>query len=123
MKYPWFIEYCLSKKGAEKDFNVEWEATRYFVGGKIFALQGKDKAKKEIINLKCEPAFGQVLRSQYPDIVPGYHMNKEHWNSVYSEGHVPDDILKQMIDMSYSLVLGSLSKKRQKEILGESLLS
>lgn len=116
MKYEWMDEYCLSKKGAEKDFKAEWEAIRYLIGGKMFAMQGGDKDNKAIITLKCEPVFGQALRQQYEHIIPGYYMNKEHWNSVYLDGDVPDEILRQMIDMSYELVLKSLSKKAQKEI-------
>lgn len=118
MKYEWINDYCLSKKGAEKDFKVEWEAIRYLIGGKIFAMQGGDKDKKSIITLKCEPLFGRALREQNQYIVAGYYMNKEHWNSVYLDGDVSDDILKQMIDMSYELVLNSLSKKMQREIVG-----
>lgn len=117
MKYEWMNEYCLSKKGAEKDFKVEWDATRYLIGGKMFAMQGGDKEKKAIITLKCEPSFGQYLREQYEHITAGYYMNKEHWNSVYLDGEVPDIVLKQMIDMSYELVLSSLSKKKQQEIV------
>ncbi len=117
MNYEWLDDYCLTKKGAEKDFKMEWDATRYLIGGKMFALQGGDKQKKPIITLKCVPPFGDMLRQEYEYIVPGYYMNKEHWNSVYLEGDVPDAILKQMIDMSYELVLNSLSKKVQKEIL------
>ena len=119
MKFEWINEYCLSKKGVEKDFKIEWEATRYLIGGKIFVMQGGDKDKKKIITLKCEPSFGQFLREQNQYIVAGYYMNKEHWNSVYLDGDVSDDILKQMIDMSYELVLNSLSKKMQREILGK----
>lgn len=116
--YPWIDAYCLSKKGAVKDFKVEWGATRYLIGAKMFAMQGGDKDGKPIITLKCEPAFGQILREQHQHIIPGYYMNKEHWNSVYLEGNTPDDILKQMIDMSYELVLNSLSKKAINELLG-----
>lgn len=118
MKYEWLDGYCLSKSGAVEDFKIEWDATRYLIGGKIFAMQGGDKDKKAIITLKCEPLFGQHLREEYKDIVAGYYMNKQHWNSVYLDGEVPDDILKQMIDMSYELVLNSLSKKMQKDIIG-----
>ncbi|AGK95580.1 MmcQ/YjbR family DNA-binding protein [Clostridium pasteurianum] len=119
MQYQWIDKYCLSKKAAEKDYQIEWEATRYFVGGKIFAMVGGDKYKKSIITLKCEPIFGQFLRDENKNIVPGYHMNKKHWNSVYLEDDVPDNLLKQMIDMSYKLVLNSLSKKVQEEISKE----
>lgn len=117
MKYEWIDEYCLSKVGSEKDFKIEWNATRYLIVDKMFAMQGGDKYKKSIITLKCDPSFGQSLREEYPPIVAGYYMNKEHWNSVYLDGDVPDDVLKQMIDMSYELVFKSLSKKVQKQIL------
>ncbi|HOD42672.1 MAG TPA: MmcQ/YjbR family DNA-binding protein [Candidatus Wallbacteria bacterium] len=116
MNYGWIEEYCLSKKGAVKEFKIEWEASLYRVGGKIFALVGEDNVKKTIISLKCDPMTAQLLRSQYADIVPGYHLNKEHWNSVFLEGATPDEIMKQMIDMSYELVLNSLTKKAIKQI-------
>ncbi len=116
MKYKWLDKYCLSKKGAKKDFKEEWNVIRYLIGDKMFAMHGEDKEKKAIITLKCDPYFGQELRGQFPDIVPGYYMNKEHWNSLDLNGNVPDDVLKQMIDMSYDLVLNSLTKKKIKEI-------
>ncbi|OEH87008.1 DNA-binding protein [Desulfuribacillus stibiiarsenatis] len=123
MKYEWMDEYFLSKKGALKDFKEEWGATRYLIGGKMFGLQGTDNTNREVITVKCEPLFGQLLRDQHANIIPGYYMNKEHWNSVYLDGEVPDDVLKQMIDMSYGLILKSLSKKMQKEILEGSEVS
>lgn len=57
------------------------------------------------------------MRQQYADIIPGYYMNKVHWNSVKADGEVPDEILKDMLDKSYQLVLSSFSRKKQKEIL------
>lgn len=119
MKYEWLNEYCLGKKASKMDFKIEWDATRYLIGDKMFVMQGNDKEKRCIITLKCEPSFGQFLRSQYKDIIPGYYMNKQHWNSVYIDGEVPDDVLKEMVDMSYDLVLNSFSKKMQSQILGE----
>ncbi len=116
MKYEWFDAHCLCKKGAVKEYKIEWDAVRYLVGGKMFVLQGTDKQKKPIVTLKCEPQFGHMLREQYSDIKPGYYMNKQHWNSVYLDGDVPDDILRQMADMSYQLVLDGLSKKARQEI-------
>ena len=117
MKVEWMDAYLLSKKGAIKDFKVEWDATRYMVGGKMFAMQGGDKEHKAIITLKCQPALGQLLRKTYPDIVAGYYMNKEHWNSVYLDGQVPEEVVKQMMDESYGLILDGLTKKVQKEIV------
>lgn len=117
MKYEWLDEYCISKKGVEKDYKLEWDANRYMIKGKLFAIQGGDKEGKPIITVKLEPMFGEFLRAQYEDIIPGYHMNKEHWNSLYIEGDVPDAVLSDMLDKSYSIVLRSLSKKAQNEIL------
>jgi predicted DNA-binding protein (MmcQ/YjbR family) len=116
MKYEWLGEYCLAKQEAEKDFKEEWQATRYMIRGKMFAMQGGDKEGTPIITSKLEPDFGSFLRSQYKDIIPGYYMNKEHWNSLYLDGDVPDEIVREMADRSYNLIFSSLSKKVQKEI-------
>ena len=64
------------------------------------------------------PPEGDFLRQQFADIIPGYYMNKVHWNSVCTDGAVPDDLLKEMLDKSYALVLSGFSKKKQQEILG-----
>lgn len=117
MKYEWIDEYCLAKKGVEKDYKPEWQATRYMVRKKMFAMQGGDKEGKPIITIKLEPMFGTLLRQQYKDIVPGYYMNKEHWNSLYLDGDVPDEIVKDMLDKSYLVLLCSFSKKAQQEIV------
>lgn len=116
MKYQWIDEYCLSKEGVEKDYKEEWGVIRYLIGGKMFLMQGGDKNGEQIITVKCDPEFGKNLRDEFKDIIPGYYMNKEHWNSIYIEGVVPDDIVKQMIAMSYELVFKSLTKKVQNEI-------
>lgn len=116
MNYPWLDAYFLSKMGAEKDFKDEWQATRYLIGGKMFGLQGDDNTGKPVITLKLPPAEGEMLRTQYPDIIPGYYMNKLHWNSVYLHGAVPDALLQRMIDTSYNLIFHSLSKTMQRQI-------
>ncbi len=116
MAYEWLDEYLLSKKAAVKDYKAEWEAFRYMVGGKMFCMMGGDKSGRPIVSLKCEPLFGEALRQQYADIIPGYYMNKVHWNSVYRDGSVPDDVLRQMADMSYDLIFRSLTKKVQAEL-------
>ena len=117
MKYPWFEEYCTSKKGAYKEYKEEWGAFRYMIRDKMFCMHGGDKEGKEIITLKLEPMHGQFLREQYNGvIIPGYYMNKEHWNSVYVDGDVPDEVLRDMADKSYELILGAFSKKAQNEI-------
>lgn len=69
------------------------------------------------ITLKLEPLEGEFLRKQYDDIIPGFYMNKVHWNSIKTDGEVPDDLLRELVDKSYNLILKGFSKKRQQEIL------
>ena len=120
MRYTWIDEYLLNKPGVTKDFKKECNWIRYQIGEKMFAAVclGEDN-EPYYITLKLEPAEGDFLRSQYEDILPGYYMNKVHWNSVRPDGEVPDDLLKDLLDKSYRLVLGGLSRKKQKEILPE----
>ena len=80
MKYDFIQEYCLSKKGAEEDYKQEWDAIRYSVRGKMFALAGNDSEGKPIISVKHHPEDGEALREKYQDIVPGYYLNKVHWS-------------------------------------------
>ncbi len=118
MKYQWFDAYLLGKKGVEKDYKQEWQAARYMIRGKMFAMQGGDKEGTPILTMKLEPMFGSMLRQQYKDIVPGYYMNKEHWNSLYLDGDVPDEVVRDMLDRSYEALLSTFSKKAQSEIIG-----
>lgn len=119
--YPWLHEYLGAKPGVEMDFKVEWQWARYKIGDKLFAAVCKDDTGNDyIVSLKLEPSEGEFLRSQYEEITPGYYMNKVHWNSVDLFGKVPDNLLKDMLDKSYELILGSLSKKKQREILASA---
>lgn len=119
MKYPWIEDYLMEKIGVTKDLQAEWNWIRFQIGGKMFAaICLDDNDKPYYITLKLEPQEGIFWREQYEDIIPGYYMNKVHWNSVKADGDVPDDILKDLLDKAYQIVLGSLSKKKQKEILG-----
>ena len=120
MDTNWVEAYCAGKKGAVRVYQEEWECWLYRVGDKMFLMDGGDKEEKPILTVKLEPGWGQVLRQEYPDVVvPGYYMNKQHWNSVYTAGEFPEKLMKEMIDQSYALILGSLPKKRQREITGE----
>ena len=76
-----------------------------------------DNDKPYYITLKLEPLEGDSLRKQYDDIIPGFYMNKIHWNSINPNGNVPDDLLKELVDKSYNLILAGFSKKKQLEIL------
>lgn len=118
-KYPWISDYLTSKKGVVKDYKPRWDWDRYMIDGKMFAAVCYDEGERKLITLKLEPTENEFMRSQYEDIIPGYYMNKQHWSSVKAEGNVPEDILKDMLDKSYKLLLGSLSRKRQSEILGD----
>lgn len=118
MRYTWIDEFLLSKPGVTKDLQKDWNWIRYQIGGKMFAAVclGEDD-KPYYITLKLEPSEGDLLRQQYEDIIPGYYMNKIHWNSIKPDGEVPDHLLKDLLDKSYHLVLEGFSKKKQKEIL------
>ena len=118
MKYARMDEYLLKKAGVTKDLKKEWNWIRYQIGGKMFAaICLNDNDEPYYITLKLEPMEGDFLRQQYKDIIPGYYMNKIHWNSINPDGEVPDDLLKDMLDKSYQLVLEGFSKKKQQEIL------
>ena len=118
MKYEWIDEYLLDKKGVTKDLQEEWNWIRYHIGGKMFAAICRDDDDIPVyITLKLDPLEGNYLRNQYEDIIPGYYMNKTHWNSVKADGEVPDEVLKDLLDKAYKIVLESLTKKKQKEIL------
>ena len=120
MKYPWVDDYLLEKTAVQKDFKEEWGWFRYQIGNKLFAAVCLDEAGKPYyITMKLEPAKGDFYRQLYSDVLPGYYMNKVHWNSVRADGAVPDEVLKDMLDESYRIVLHSFSKKKQKELLGE----
>lgn len=118
MGYPWLDEYCTAKQGALRDYKAEWDAVRYLLCGKMFAMCGGDKAGRALITLKLPPEEGEFLRRQYADIIPGYYMNKQHWNSVYLDGAVPDNVLRGMVDQSYALLLASLTKQQHAQVTG-----
>lgn len=120
MRYTWLDEYLLGKKGVTKDLQADWNWIRYKIGDKLFtAVCLNEKGEAVYVTLKLEPLEGEFLRQQYEDIIPGYYCNKVHWNSVKADGKVPDELVRQLLDKSYGLVLAGLSKKKQKEILGE----
>ena len=122
MKYEWIEEYLMKKAGVTKDFQEQWNWIRFYIGGKLFAAICRDDETNEpvYITLKLEPVEGEFYRKEYEDIIPGYYMNKVHWNSVKADGNVPDDVVKDLLDRAYTVVFESLSKKRQREILEEA---
>ena len=120
-----FRTYCLAKLGATEDFPHGDIAAWYKVGGKMFAMtfikdftyEGALHPPFTFVNLKCDPERAVELREQHPAIIPGWHQSKKHWNSVFMDGSLEDQLVLALIDHSYDLVFKSLSKKNQKEIV------
>ncbi|MFT4659931.1 MAG: putative DNA-binding protein (MmcQ/YjbR family) [Patiriisocius sp.] len=109
-----FRNYCLEKKGVTEGLPFDDNVLVFKVGNKIFALLTLNNF--DFINLKCDPEKALLLREEYSGIRPGYHMSKKHWNSVYVNDDVSYDLLLELADHSYALILSSLTKKLQKEI-------
>lgn len=109
-----FRAYCLSKKGVTEETPFGPDVLVLKVMGKMFALTGLNEFNS--INLKCDPEKAIQLREEYEAVIPGYHMNKQHWNTINMDGSIPAPLLYQWIDDSYNLVVASLTKKN-KEIL------
>jgi len=110
-----FREYCLSLPGVTESFPFDESTLVFKVINKLFALTGLNSPEFKV-NLKCDPVKALELRAEYPDVIPGYHMNKKHWNTVYFDGDLPDDLLVELVDHSYDLVVAKLTKS-DKELL------
>ncbi len=111
-----FREYCLSKAGTEETFPFDETTLVFKVMGKMFALTGLDNDDFRV-NLKCDPEWALELREQHSDVIPGFHMNKKHWNTVIMEDSVLDEeLILKMIDHSYDLVVKGLTKKLKAEL-------
>ena len=109
-------DYCLAKAGVTEGFPFGEDTLVFKVGEKIFLLTGLGG---HAMNVKCDPELALELRERHPEVKPGYHMNKKHWNTVQRDGGLTFKQLCGMIDHSYQLVLDSLPKKLQTEIKGE----
>ena len=104
-------EYVLSKPGAEETFPFGPDTLVYKVNGKVFLLTGINSLPLQF-NVKCDPEKAIALREQYSCIIPGYHMNKKHWNTVIIDSVLPASLLWEMINDSYNLVANSKSTSR-----------
>ncbi len=109
MNPPELRDHCLSFSGAEETFPFGPETSVFKVDGKMFALSqlGADSLR---VSLKCEPDLAQELRLTHPAVLPGYHLNKRHWNTVIIDGSLPDDAILNMIEDSYDLVVSKLPR-------------
>ena len=118
------LGYLLSKPGATTDFKIEWQWQRYQVGSRLFAATlcpgahySAEYAGRNLLTLKCDPMLAELYRREHPEVLPGFYTDKRCWNSIDLGGTLPDSLLRQMIDESYRLVFGTLTKKMQRELL------
>jgi len=102
-------EYCISKKNVTESFPFGDDTLVFKTQGRIFALVNLEGDLS--INLKCDPARAIELRERYSSVIPGYHMNKTHWNTIELDGNISPKLIKQWIDHSYDLVVNGLTKK------------
>jgi predicted DNA-binding protein (MmcQ/YjbR family) len=104
---------CLTFRGSSETFPFGWETSVFKVAGKMFALS-RLAGDPLSVSVKCEPALAEQLRATYPAITPGYHLNKRHWNTVVIDGSLGADMVADMIEDSYDLVVSKLPRtKRQ----------
>ncbi len=108
-------EYCINKKGVTESFPFDKVTLVFKVMDKMFALTGLNEELRA--NLKCDPEKAIELRETHPAILPGYHMNKKHWNTVIVDGTLSDKMIEQLIDDSYNLIVDKLTKKKKQELL------
>lgn len=106
-------EYCIKKKGVTEGFPFDETTLVFKVMNKIFCLLGLDDNR---VSLKNDPEKNIQLRAQYPAIYGGYHLNKQHWNTVDLDGSVPAKLIREMIDESYEIIVKSLPKKVKEEL-------
>ena len=115
MKLENLRRYLLGRPGAAEEHPFGPQPLVLKVGGKIFALVAAD-ATPLTISLKCEPDHAQFLRDSFPAVRPGYHLNKQHWNTVTLDGSIPDEGIYSMIDESYRLVVAGLSRAARSKL-------
>lgn len=108
-------DYCLAKKGVEETLPFGPETLVFKVMGKAFLLTGFDYEPLQF-NVKCDPEKAIELREQYSCVLPGYHMNKKHWNTVIVDGTAPEKMVKEWIDHSYELVVKGLTKNEKAQL-------
>jgi predicted DNA-binding protein (MmcQ/YjbR family) len=112
-------DFCLALPGVTEDLPFGPDTLVFKVKGKVFLLTPLDTDAAQF-NVKCDPEKAEELRATYPDVLPGYHMNKKHWNTVHVNGSIPAEKLFSWIRDSYDLIVASLPKKDQAELATQS---
>jgi predicted DNA-binding protein (MmcQ/YjbR family) len=110
------IAECLAKPGSAEDYPFGDEVAVFKVAGRMFALVPLGSLPGSV-SLKCDPGLAADLRARYAAITPGYHLNKQHWNTVALDGSVPDEDLLELIDHSYELVVAQLTRAQRNELM------
>jgi predicted DNA-binding protein (MmcQ/YjbR family) len=106
---------CLSFPGAEETFPFGPRTSVFKVGGKMFALSPLGGEPLQV-SVKCEPELAVALRETHEAVIPGYHLNKRHWNTVIIDGSLPDEVIGDMIEDSYDLVASGLPRSQQRAL-------
>lgn len=107
-------DFCLSFPGAVEEFPFGPETHVYKARAKIFAISALASPLK--VSLKCDPDLAGDLRRSYPDVVPGYHLNKRHWNTITLGADVPDGLVRDMVEDSYDLVVDGLPRQKRERL-------
>jgi predicted DNA-binding protein (MmcQ/YjbR family) len=107
--------WCLRQAGASEEFPFGPEHSVFKVAGKMFALSALERVPLEV-SVKCEPELAVGLRDTYPAIRPGYHLNKRHWNTITLDGSLSDQLVRDLIEDSYDLVVSALPKRVRDEL-------
>jgi len=107
--------WCLQFSGATEEFPFGAEVSVFKVAGKMFALSMLTRAPLEV-SVKCDPDLAVQLRNSYPAIRPGYHLNKRHWNTIALDGALDDQLVRDLIEDSYDLIVSALPKRVREEL-------
>ena len=108
-------DHCLGFPGSTETFPFGPETAVFKVADKMFALSRLRQSPLRV-SLKCEPLLAEQLREAHPAVLPGYHLNKKHWNTVIIDGSVPEEMIKDMVEDSYDLVVSQLSRARRRAL-------
>ncbi len=103
-------KWCLARPGATEEFPFGERVSVFKVAGKMFALSILDDRPLKV-SVKCEPELAQALRRSYEAVAPGYHLNKRHWNTITIDGSLPDQLVRDMVEDSYDLVVEALPRR------------
>ena len=109
-------EWCHARAGVTEERPFGPRTTVFKVEGKLFALSALEAEPPLELSLKCEPELAEALRRDHAAVRPGYHLNKRHWNTVTIDGSLPDQLVRDLVQDSYDLVVSALPKRVRAEL-------